>query len=486
MRVSTRIILGSSVLIILTLVALAYQVSAIHQMQSVNRDLASMDFLAASTALRMLQEGEAIEEFSKKYFTVDPPFYETQFGDALVDFSDDLNLLVRTVRSKEEVIEAERLTKAWDDFQAEVRKQKNDIRGGAKDFLPASLSAAITHFQAQTDRTYNVIQQSIRTRVTNAAEVGAAAERFSWISGVVAIVLSTIVVILIVGAINRPLRNLTRSTRMIAKGQFWHRLPAEGGDEFSELAKDFNTMSAKLGELDAMKKDFVSHVSHELKAPLASIRQIGNLLLQEIPGPLVEQQKRLLRLSYNSAERLAAMVGNLLDISRMEAGTMEYEVDKHDLVSLVRAVAEEFEIQANEKGIGLRLENDQQSIFAECDRDRLVQVIGNLFENALKFAPPESDIVVRVDNRDGNALISVTDSGPGVPGEHKERIFRRFHQVKQGKKIAGQGVGLGLAICKTIVEAHRGTIWVEDNPSGGSVFKVTLPTILSAETVQCK
>src|SRR5439155_8668598 len=141
-----------------------------------------------------------------------------------------------------------------------------------------------------------------------------------------------------VQSINVPLRRLTRGTRAIAKGEFWHRLPAHGRDEFSELARDFNVMTQKLGELDQMKKDFVSHVSHDLKAPLASIRQIMHLLLQQIPGALNEQQENLIQLSYNSAERLASMVGNLLDVSRMEAGTMEYQMANHDVVPIVKGV----------------------------------------------------------------------------------------------------------------------------------------------------
>jgi signal transduction histidine kinase len=114
-------------------------------------------------------------------------------------------------------------------------------------------------------------------------------------------------------------------------------------------------------------------------------------------------------------------------------------------------------------------------VWADCDRDRIVQVIGNLFENALKFAPEGSAITVKIDTaEDRKVLISVADSGPGVPLEHRKKIFEKFHQVKQGKKIAGQGVGLGLAICKTIVEAHHGSIWMDNNPGGGSVFCFTL------------
>ena len=157
-------------------------------------------------------------------------------------------------------------------------------------------------------------------------------------------------------------------------------------------------MSQRLGELDQMKKDFVSHVSHELKAPLASMRQTCHLLLEQIPGPINEQQRRLLRLSYNSGERLAAMVGDLLDVSRMEAGTMEYDVGRVDLLALARSVAEEFEVQSKEKKFesGLRAPTGGA---VECDRDRLIQVIGNLFDNALKFSPRVRQIVTQIERR---------------------------------------------------------------------------------------
>ena len=210
-----------------------------------------------------------------------------------------------------------------------------------------------------------------------------------------------------------------------------------------------------------------------------------HLLLQEIPGTLNDQQKSLLRLSYASAERLAAMVGNLLDVARMEAGSMEYEMAPHNLVPVVESVIEEFDVQARQKGIRMRLESDLRSVSAECDRDRIVQVLGNLFENGLKFSPSNSEIVTSLRTTSEGVLISVSDSGPGVPDEQKDKIFFKFHQVKRGKKVAGQGVGLGLAICKTIVEAHRGRIWVQDNPNGGSVFSFVLRPAASEEVLQC-
>ena len=137
-----------------------------------------------------------------------------------------------------------------------------------------------------------------------------------------------------------------------------------------------------------------------------------------------------------------------------------------------------------------------------------MQVLGNLYENALKFSPSKSEIVTRIvplppgeggrrerpkattNERPGEGLargilISVADSGPGVPDQHKNKIFLKFHQVRHGKKMAGQGVGLGLAICMTIVAAHQGQIWVEDNPNGGSVFSFVLQPAASEEVLKC-
>jgi signal transduction histidine kinase len=165
---------------------------------------------------------------------------------------------------------------------------------------------------------------------------------------------------------------------------------------------------------------------------------------------------------------------------------MEYLMAANDVVPLIKEVAEEFGVQAQEKTIQMRLESEEATVFAGCDRDRIVQVIGNLYENALKFSPTGSEILTTVRRGKANEIvISVADSGPGVPDGHKEKIFHKFHQVKYGTKLTGQGVGLGLAICKTIVDAHHGQIWVEDNPKGGSVFSFILQPAAREELLKC-
>lgn len=255
-------------------------------------------------------------------------------------------------------------------------------------------------------------------------------------------------------------------------------------------------MAARLVEIDAMKKDFISHVSHELKAPLASMQETTHLMLERIPGPLTDKQRRLLELNLQSGKRLAQMIGNILDLSRLEAGIVEYEMQAADIADLMHNVVIELSPQAREKSLRLLTDIQREPLIVECDPNLMVQLFTNLLENALRFSPKAGAVRVHVRSihqlpsqmpqtarsrisyagaPNGLALIGISDSGPGIEDTHKERIFHMFHQVKQGKKSLGESLGLGLAISRAVVEAHRGTIWVEDNPSGGSIFFVLLP-----------
>ena len=329
--------------------------------------------------------------------------------------------------------------------------------------------------------------------------------RVTWFAALGALALSGVVSFFIVRSVLMPLRHLARGTRAIAEGDFSYRLDASRKDEFAQLAADFNAMARRLEELDQMKRDFVSHVSHEIKSPLASMRETTELLLDGIPGPLSERQRRLLELHLKSNQRLSSMIGNLLDLSRMEAGVMEYELRSQDLAPLLQTAVAEFEVQARERNIEIKCSVPQTPMVVQCDEDRIIQVFANLIGNAIKFSPPTSAIEVHAEPtaeipsgtpsgfrrrrsstlEDGAyALVSIWDSGPGVPDADKKKIFEKFHQVKLGVKLPGQGVGLGLAICRTIVDAHHGAIWVEDNPRGGSAFRLLLRSGSTGEGVR--
>jgi signal transduction histidine kinase len=255
-------------------------------------------------------------------------------------------------------------------------------------------------------------------------------------------------------------------------------------------------MVRKLGELDQLKKDFVSHVSHELKAPLASMQETTKLLLEGIPGDLNDSQRQLLRLNLGSTERLFSMIKNLLDLSSMEAGAVRYHFEEKDITVAVQRAVDEYHGLYLEKQVRVELAFPERPVMVKIDEERVVQAIGNLIANAIRFSPKGESVLIQVKKLDGlprdlsdlycdqfpessagYCIISVHDRGPGVPDEDKERIFQRFYVMEKVRKETGENTGLGLAISRNIVSAHAGVIWIDDNPGGGSVFSLLFPAL---------
>jgi signal transduction histidine kinase len=493
MKITTRIVSGYGLFIALLTALVVYQVITIGRMQSINRTLLGSNFQHTLACMQALRDRDLVEEYTWKSFALADPDYLKQLGEFQRSFESSLMKIKSYTDSAEEEDQVKRLSQLWDNFTVELGLLQEDLpKSGTS--LPQSLRNDLEQLQAQTYSVYQSSMRSMSSKVEKSRKTAETAALVLWFATFIALAISILVSFLIFRSISKPLANLTDGTRAIAQGKFFYRLDTSRNDEFAQLARDFNTMTRRLNELDELKKDFVSHVSHELKAPLASMRETIQLMLEEIPGPLTEKQKRLLELNLQSGLRLTSMISNLLDLSRTEAGVIEYELKSQDLVPLVRHAIEELDMQAQEKQIQIEA-TLRDSLMVECDGDRIVQVLVNLIGNAVKFSPRTAVVRVSVDaiehvpenmperwrrlinssDQGGYfGLVKVADSGPGISDFDKEKIFEKFHQVKQEKKKAGQGVGLGLAICRTIVQAHRGAIWVEDNPGGGSLFQLLL------------
>jgi signal transduction histidine kinase len=489
MSVSRRVVISVAVLMVLAFGSLGYQLWVIVRMQRINEELSKVNYVAASELLEMKAEVFEFKDLTRKRFELRIEEVVKEYDEPLkrsVQRFDDHLLNVETaLKPWEPIDEIALLSTSWIEFKSHLAGALGrpfDPKGE----LPLNLESSMGQVEKRTDSSYAATLESINNQVERNRRIGSQAQTVSLFAGVLVLITGSTLAFLMLRSLTTPLQQLTRGTRNISSGKFSHRLPEDGPLEFAELARDFNKMTEKLGELDQMKKDFVSHVSHELKAPLAAIRQTLAVTMEQVPGPINDQQRRLLQLSRNSAERLSAMVANLLDVSRLDAGTMEYEMSKNDLNEVARTVVDEFSLKAEERRIKLSVTSDVPAIPVLCDRDRMIQVVGNLVDNALKFSPTNSaiDVNLAYTSRNGSSMatLSVADKGPGVPDAHKRNVFEKFHQLHGGgKRTAGQGVGLGLAICKTIVDAHRGRIWVEDNTGGGSVFRMEMRAVETQE-----
>src|SRR2546427_5490045 len=248
---------------------------------------------------------------------------------------------------------------------------------------------------------------------------------------------------------------------------------------FLHLAKDVTEekrYEQRLKELDKMKSDFVSSVSHELGTPLTAIKGSVDNMLDSIAGPLNEKQTRYLTRIKSNADRLARLINDLLDLSRIEAGKIDLRPTNLSLVTLITEVAESLRPVAADKLINLENLCHDNSVTAWAGRDKITQILMNLIGNALKFTPLHGKITLAIERNDSEWVqVSVTDTGPGIPLEEINKIFDKFYQIPQVSEWKATGTGLGLAISKALVEMHGGRIWVEGEEGRGSTFSFTLP-----------
>ncbi len=228
------------------------------------------------------------------------------------------------------------------------------------------------------------------------------------------------------------------------------------------------------------KSEFLANVSHELRTPMHAILSFAQLGQDRIAGgnaPLPKVSQYLERID-SSGERLLRLLNDLLDLSKLEAGMMTYDMGRHDVRSIASDVAGELAEMAAARGVSLRVPDGQERFLAWCDPARIGQVLRNLTSNGLKFTPAGGAVDLRFQTRTADGadvvIVTVTDEGAGIPEAELEAIFDKFVQSSKTKSGAG-GTGLGLSICREIVVQHRGRIWAENRPTGGAAVHVMLP-----------
>ena len=245
--------------------------------------------------------------------------------------------------------------------------------------------------------------------------------------------------------------------------------------EIQNKNRQLEVANERLKELDRLKSDFVANVSHELRTPLTAIKGAIDLLLREVAGPLNEKQTHYLARVRSNTHRLAGLINDVLDLSRIEEGKIELQAERVSLAGLVHEVVETLKPLATEREIVLQATIPESSLLVWADRDKITQILTNLIGNAVKFISTGGRVAVSATIDGEWVRVSVADNGPGIPLDEKDRIFDKFYQIADVGGAKPKGTGLGLAISKALVELHGGKIWVESELNRGSTFHFTLP-----------
>lgn len=352
------------------------------------------------------------------------------------------------------------------------------------------LYAAVSAGQISGQTIYIALSAVERPLLTELGEIGTSLI----LAGLITLFVSLLVAFLLARSIARPLTRLTRATEAIAQGEYDHRVEMKGSDEIGRLATSFNTMAERVQRSRQMEKDFVANVSHELKTPLTSIQGFAQAILDGAVQNMRDVEHAAQTI-FNETTRMTRLVGDLLTLARFESGQIPLAHENIDLSQSLPLWVERFRPRANESGQTLITVIDPlPSIIG--DPGRLEQVVANLIDNALKYNSAGGTVTVTAKPIGGESIskakstvtlrrrllenppativvISIADTGGGIPPEDLPRLFERFYRGDKAR-VAG-GTGLGLAIANEIARAHGGKIEVTSKLGQGSVFSIHLP-----------
>lgn len=275
------------------------------------------------------------------------------------------------------------------------------------------------------------------------------------------------------------IRELVKSMRIVAGGDYDHRLSVRGKDEIAELGEEFNTLTERLDETEKQRRRFVSDASHELKTPLASIRLLADSVVQNENVDMGTVREFAADIS-NEARRLQRTTEELLDLSRLDDGVQRLP-EPVDLKQVALDALVPLRPLAAERNVHLHPELSDGCVIM-ANTDDMFHVIFNLTENAVKYNVPDGSVWLRLEEDEENVTITVSDSGIGIPEEDRLNIFSRFYRVDKARSRASGGTGLGLSIVHDAVLAHGGSIAVGANKPQGSVFVVKFPRPNEDET----
>ncbi len=290
--------------------------------------------------------------------------------------------------------------------------------------------------------------------------------------GLGVMLLAFVVLYFITRQITRPLNEMAVAARSYAKGDFSRRISLSPDEEIATLAATFNQMADNLDRLETMRRGFIADVSHELRTPMTTISGfIDGILDGTIPPEL--EQKYLLLVS-EEVRRLSRMVNNLLDVARIQSGEISYRMEPFDLTGLTHRVVLTMEDRIRDEEIRLQLQLPEDSVYAVGDHDAIYRVVYNLMDNAVKFTPQGGEITVRLHRKEKKLFLAVRNTGDGIPESEVGNIFERFYKTDRSRGQNKKGVGLGLYMVKSIIDAHGEDLFVTSKEGEFAEFAFTL------------
>lgn len=288
------------------------------------------------------------------------------------------------------------------------------------------------------------------------------------------LVIATIVATLLARRISRPLTTLAEKAHALASGDYSQKIPVTSHDEIGQLCNSFNQLSEALAANQQSRALWVADISHEMRTPLAVLK----VQIEALQDGIRPANQENLALLYDKTLGLSNLIDDLFELSLSDVGALSYHKQRLSLTPLLNTCIEHFQVKAQAAGLALNNKIDQhQNYFLSADSNRLQQLFSNLLENSIRYTDAGGTIDIGITANDSQIQVTIDDSLPGVSPDHHQKIFERLFRVENSRSRETGGAGLGLAICKNIVDVHQGSISASASPLGGLQIRIQLPRI---------
>jgi signal transduction histidine kinase len=462
LRLSHQLGLAVAGLLVVVGSLVGWNLIVTRQLTEAHRDLVDTEIPAVRIEVGLLESVSALRRVEGRYAILKDPDFLAVFQDRIRTVAADLDRLEDLLATPAE----QELLREARTFLAEYRQLvvKRAIPAAATDHPATGLEDVLDRLYQASGAELRRRQDALetiagRTRVLGAAALVAAA--------LIGLGLGAFVVL----RVARPLHQLRTATRAVADREFSEPLRVSGPSDIRDLTQAFNRMAERLGEIDRLKDEFFTGISHDLRTPLAAIRWSADLLQTGSLGPLTPKQARLADTIQSSSRRLLALVSQIVELGRVRAGRLQLDLRPTDLRDVIGQAAEEVRPLAERGELRLEVSVPDDLPPTPADAERLQQIVVNLLANAVRFTPPGGRVSVSAAAGRGEVAVRVKDTGVGIPAVLVSKIFDPYEQAHHGRG----GSGVGLTLVRMLVEAHGGRVWVESEEGRGSCFTFTLP-----------
>ncbi len=469
--ITQMVLLGFLVVLLPVLAALVYGANTLSSMARTHRDHLVAVADAAETTQNLAKSLVDLERLARQYHLLAEPSLLNVFNSEANKLFESLQGLRSTHAEVDVIRHADRLEELVKEMQSGMNEGTSD-----SDVVFESLQL-VPQLRAAMQRLRLAIEADLKQKVESAKHLAQLTQSRLLIIGLTVLPGTLLLVAFFSVLITRPIKAIDATIKQIGMGNYPKTVELSGPRDLAIVAKRLTWLGQRLQASEASQERFLRHISHEVKTPLASIKEGIELLADQIPGPINPKQKEVLDILQTGLQHFQKLINNLLDFNllRGDKSLMKAPISLGDLISnLVRM----HQLPASRKGIQFELIGEPLTV--NIDKSVLSAAIDNLLSNALSFSPSGGRITVRWYRREEGIAVLVGDEGPGIAKEEREKVFLPFYQGKATRDGPLKGTGLGLSVARECVSSHGGELQIID-AVGGAWFEIFLPKVLATD-----